>query len=43
MGLDLPYRVEDVKKLIKEVEKQTGFILDVLTPMPLKKVTLGQY
>jgi len=42
LGLDPPYRVEDVKKLIGKVEKQTSFTLDVLTPVPLKRVTLGQ-
>ena len=42
LGLDLPYRTEDVIKLIKEVEKQTGFTLDVLTPLPQKRMTLGQ-
>jgi WD40 repeat protein len=42
LGLDFPYRVDDIKKLKKEVEKQTGFTLDAFTPMPLKRLTLGQ-
>jgi len=37
--LEFPYRVEDLKKLIKDVETHAGFTLDVLTPVPLKRVT----
>jgi hypothetical protein len=42
LGLNFPYRVEDVKELIKEVEKQTGFTVNVLTPVPIKRMTLGK-
>jgi len=40
--LDYPYQEKDIRELINKVEKQTGFTLDVLTPIPLKSVILGQ-
>jgi WD40 repeat protein len=42
LGLAFPYKIEDVNNLIKKVEKESGFSLDVLYPVPLGKVTLGQ-
>lgn len=33
-NLDFPYRVQDIEKLAKKVERQTGFVLTGVTPGP---------
>ena len=33
LGLDSPYQMEDVKQLIRKVEKDTGFVMDGIIPV----------
>jgi WD40 repeat protein/Tfp pilus assembly protein PilF len=33
LGLDYPYKKKDVKKMLKAIEKETGFVLERLTPV----------
>jgi hypothetical protein len=41
-GIDFPYKVEEVKKILVDVEKQTGFTLEGLSPVPLTDLFLYQ-
>ncbi|MGD2091021.1 MAG: TIR domain-containing protein [Candidatus Aminicenantes bacterium] len=35
LGLEFPYKIEDVEKLLKRVERETGYRLEGINPVPI--------